>query len=578
MPSARNGPEATDPKRIKRQAIVVVHGQGEQRPMGTIRSFVETLWTFDRRLNLIDPAPDPQDPEARRKGYPSWIVPDDKGGLFDVQRVTCPGMVPDGRRTDFFELYYADILETTPMRTLWRWLQRLIWVDPRHVTAEMHMPWGWFWVFSFLAAALFGAGTYFSFRLPPDILHQIGSDPWIWPAASLSGIMFAILVVPRLMLLLPTRVASVLARWRDRYGFALAGVPAAIPVCGILLAVAMVLYSYWAFWFLSGLAAEIYLANQFLLPYFGDAASYLSARTETVESRQKLRERGLRLLRALHADPDYDRVVVVAHSLGTVLAYDLLHILWNEAGPTKENPPNAAAARALQHVDQFTDDNPGDKWSPDQVAEYQRRQWALFDLLRQQQADATDAGSTPGWKVSDLVTLGSPLTSAQFVLAEGLPDFERLKVDRLMPTAPPQAFGGDQLSTYILADGQAVAHHGAVFSTVRWTNIYDPFPAAFFYGDAIGGKVTGADRFGAGIADIAQKICRLERLVAVKSPDGKTTGMRHDPVWPWVTRIFTHNHYWTNTSGSWDHPSAHIATLRKAVGINRPRPPASNAP
>src|SRR5690606_18903534 len=54
-----------------------------------------------------------------------------------------------------------------------------------------------------------------------------------------------------------------------------------------------------------------YFAHTMLLPYFGDAASYLSAQTETVQSRQGVRNRGLALLKALHEDPEYDRVIVI---------------------------------------------------------------------------------------------------------------------------------------------------------------------------------------------------------------------------------------------------------------------------
>ena len=36
--------------RRQKQAVVVIHGIGEQRPMATIRSLVEALWTRDPDL------------------------------------------------------------------------------------------------------------------------------------------------------------------------------------------------------------------------------------------------------------------------------------------------------------------------------------------------------------------------------------------------------------------------------------------------------------------------------------------------------------------------------------------------
>src|SRR5690606_24546000 len=85
---------------IKRQAIVIVHGQGEQRPMGTIRDFVSALWQDNPQLDTPG--------ESYPRPRPIWIVPDDKSGLYELQRITTPEH--NGRRSDFFELYYADLL------------------------------------------------------------------------------------------------------------------------------------------------------------------------------------------------------------------------------------------------------------------------------------------------------------------------------------------------------------------------------------------------------------------------------------------------------------------------------------
>jgi hypothetical protein len=41
-----------------------------------------------------------------------------------------------------------------------------------------------------------------------------------------------------------------------------------------------------------------------------------------------VRERGLSLLRQLHTDDNYDRVIVIGHSLGPILAYDIVAYFW----------------------------------------------------------------------------------------------------------------------------------------------------------------------------------------------------------------------------------------------------------
>ncbi len=526
----KQAPRRGDPQPIRRQAVVVVHGQGEQRPMGTIRDFVEALWTRDAALKLQDPRLD-----NKHRGKRSWIVPDDKDGLFDIQRVTCPAL-EGGRRTDFFELYYADIFNGTPLFTLWRWLRRLLWINPAHVTDRMRWPWRVFWLLAICAALLTGAVVVSA--------REIVEFDWIGAFLTKEAQPGLYLLVAGLVLILVPRLTPLTNFLWGTSGW----IGGALGFLGL----AYVYFSIYAFWYLSGLALEVFLAVRFLLPYFGDAASYLSAHTETVESRQMVRSRGLRLLRSLHDDPAYDRVVIVGHSLGSVLAYDLLHILWGQVGPTNANPPPAFAQEALGEVDEFIRTHPKDKWSDFEVEAYQELQWKAFDALRRQGAkDHLGDQARNGWKISDFISLGSPLTSAQFIVADGPDDMERLREDRVMPTAPPRPYNSKFFSFYEEPSGAFSAHHGSVFSVVRWSNVFDPFhPLLIMLGDPIGGPVSGKELFGAGVLDIAQRISGA------------------DPR----ERVFTHNSYWKNTSHDWDAPAPHILLLRRLVDIARPTP------
>ncbi|UYN98238.1 MAG: hypothetical protein KIT02_09650 [Devosia sp.] len=505
---------------IRRQAVVIVHGQGEQRPMGTIRDFVHTLWQDNPQLDT----PGEDHPRPR----PIWIVPDDKSGLYELQRITTPEH--NGRRTDFFELYYADLLNATPLRNLWRWLRRLLWIDPAYVPQHMRWPWAVFWVLTVITI-ISAMGALLSL---PKLLQFDWYDQFLAPEArrghliSLTGL--ALVLLPKFI-----RQLAFIKR---------------IPTQALIFLIAVgVLDSFgW-----SGHAVNLmllgwlaYLADTMLLPYFGDAASYLSAQTETVQSRQGVRNRGLALLKALHQDPEYDRVIVIAHSLGSVLAYDLLHILWREVGPTKDNPPTHQAAEAFKAIDAFVAQAPTDQWSEADIARFQALQWQAFEAMRQQKA--TDDTKPAGWKVSDLITLGSPLSSAEFLITDGAADFARMKVERVLPTAPAQNYDETQGALYVDAKMGAVAHHAAVFSAVRWTNLFDRFDSPmFFLGDAISGPLAGADRFGPGIRDIDVEIHwgRLE----------------------W--RLFTHNFYWTDTAQPGSPPAPHITVFRDAVGLER---------
>lgn len=534
---------------IKRQAIVVVHGQGQQRPMGTIRDFVEVLWT-------ANPEVEPKPGESRE----TWIVPDDKSGLYELQRITTPEH--NGRRTDFYELYYADLLADTPIRNLWRWLQRLLWIDPQEVPARMHWPWTMFWILSLLAG---GLGLWVILDIPlllrsdwkaPFQPTEANPDPWnAWLG-------LAIIVISLLVLILPKFFRS---------AEPVQSIPGWLVVVAILVGVFFIYFQTWVLIGAVVLAYLIYLAVNFLLPLFGDAASYLSAQTDTVHSRQALRERGLKLLRALHDDAEYDRIVIIAHSLGTVLAYDLLQLLWHSVGPTKDNPPSGEAVAAFEALVAFgKTPNPG--WTNGGVAAYQELQWAAYTALRQQKPVPEQADGTPakpgGWKVSDFISLGSPLASAQFLVTEGKKDFERMKNERVLPTAPPQPRDSKQGFLSVEA-GKKVTHHASVFSTVRWTNIYDEFdPVVFIRGDVIGGPLASEEVLGPGINDVNVEIRRHGR------------------------RFFSHNAYWVDTivekpkdkpgpavttgTGEADRPAVRgysaapqIQHLRDAVGMSR---------
>ena len=59
-----------------KQAVVLIHGVGEQIPMDTLRGFVEAAWV--------------DDPSLRRPRVPStvWSKPDTMSGDLELRRIT----------------------------------------------------------------------------------------------------------------------------------------------------------------------------------------------------------------------------------------------------------------------------------------------------------------------------------------------------------------------------------------------------------------------------------------------------------------------------------------------------------
>jgi hypothetical protein len=97
-----DGP-STDERRLK-QAVVVVHGMGEQWPMSTLRGFVEGVWTRDPKV--VEAA-------GHSNGAKTWISPDERTGSHELRRIVTAYVFHSPKaekvkiRTDFYELYWA---------------------------------------------------------------------------------------------------------------------------------------------------------------------------------------------------------------------------------------------------------------------------------------------------------------------------------------------------------------------------------------------------------------------------------------------------------------------------------------
>jgi pimeloyl-ACP methyl ester carboxylesterase len=227
--------------------------------------------------------------------------------------------------------------------------------------------------------------------------------------------------------------------------------------------------------------------------------------SENIGERQVIRAECVKFIGQLNesTDPEYDRIVVIGHSLGSVIAYDALKFLWamqdshaslphsvieqgatattdgpllklygrNAADPV-DGPPRQAIADPANNPQSFSGHGSS-------------LQSELFKLLM------------PGtkWKISNLVTVGSPLTHAPILFSESLNAFWELQKQRELPTSPPrmdteEARGpNDVLCGW--KDGNFFRlHHAALFAVVEWTNFYlecDPIwgPLRPLFGDGV---------------------------------------------------------------------------------------------
>ena len=315
---------------------------------------------------------------------------------------------------------------------------------------------------------------------------------------------------------------------------------------GLSLAAVMPWPGAWLHFGLVILAGGVALGMQYVVaPYAGRVARYVRADPRNIAIRAAIRDRGLKLLRDLHDRGSYERIVFVAHSLGAVIAYDLVSLLWAERSETlviHEDEPAFAKLRALEAAAHLLERAPREDLER-RRSDYRDAQRAFRLALRSGGEDGTHRQRKPDeeWLISDLVTLGSPLVHAQFLVARdqadlaykikrwlfptNWPQFQRIESeqrdkinDRPQPPST-EVLGpeGGLFSYFRGPSGTWSMHHSAPFAAVRWTNVYDPH-RCIFKGDIISGPA--APVFGDGILDVDLREVR-----------GKSPGFTHTLYW-----------------------------------------------
>ena len=423
-------PATQKTKRLK-QAVVVIHGMGEQRPMETIRNFVRNVWMKD--TNLKEPH--------------FWSKPSSVSYSFEQRRLTTNDPAINGKddekvlRTDFYEYYWAFQTVGTTWEHFTGWISQFLFCLPnrygRH-KAKLLQVWALFWILLIVAAGLIGI--------------------WLW------------FVVPMFKTCL---------------------------IGGIVITV------------VEGVALH-YLnkARRVLTTYFGDVARYVEAEPCNIRIRQAVRSGGIELIERIQQTGDYERIVLVGHSLGTIVAYDILNHLWGrhnkftyqESGVEKSRGLSDEAIKLINRLKSKAEnigkkaknENADPKKKDKDVESSKKDETDLFDqtgyrnIQSELFKELRDNDTANNWLISDFITLGSPLTYADLVLFKDNQKFTLRKLDREYPTSPPVDENGQY---YYQAGGKSYLHHGAVFAPVKWTNIY--CPSTFIStGDIISGPVS----------------------------------------------------------------------------------------
>jgi hypothetical protein len=251
----------------------------------------------------------------------------------------------------------------------------------------------------------------------------------------------------------------------------------------------------------------VFFAN-WLAPVAGDAARYLSPTPGNVEARQTIREAGVDLLGKLHASGNYDRIVVVGHSLGSVIGYDVLNYAWGRLPAATLMNAHGKGSPALKAMADLEKAAGALLHAAAAERGAARAAYRAAQRIYQLELARPQADGKPVWLVSDYVSLGCPLSKADVLLGKDAEDLKARMRLREAPTCPPCLEKDDPKQkrfrfSYPIDEPVRIPHHAAVFAPVVWTNVY--FPSVLIaFGDAISGRV--APLLGRGVLDVRLRI------------------------------------------------------------------------
>jgi hypothetical protein len=228
-----------------------------------------------------------------------------------------------------------------------------------------------------------------------------------------------------------------------------------------------------------------------ILQSIGDVVKYTLPTPQNIDVRNSIRNKGIEMLNKLHEvkdsdkDPKYNEIIVVGHSLGSIVAYDMLTFLF----PKYHNINTYDEKISQEDVTKFAKDYYDKPIEEFDLNKYQEDQIKISKSYRQFKMP---------WRVSNFITMGSPLTHAVMVMANSKHEFYKRKMIREFPTCPPVPDINDDNKCFFnfTEDKYLRPHHAALFALTRWTNIY-------FSNDYIGGNLSS--EFGIGIRDIELK-------------------------------------------------------------------------
>ena len=138
----------------KRQAVILIHGIGEQRPMETLRAFITRL------LGTED----------------YFSKPDNFSDSFELRRFMTEASAP---RTDFFEFYWQHRIKDSKLQHVGTWLWTLLKRRPHTVPSHLFTLWLFVWILTVTVVVLLVWAVVLWLNAPPAMPGAAGRSAQI---------------------------------------------------------------------------------------------------------------------------------------------------------------------------------------------------------------------------------------------------------------------------------------------------------------------------------------------------------------------------------------------------------------
>lgn len=503
-------------KTKNRIAVVVIHGMGEQNPMGTMSGLVKSLLAYEEIKGINCP------------GQNYFSAPADICESYEVQKwiVKEGNEIGNHKRpmTDFYELYWAPLMNDNKFAHVFPWMLKIIRTKKKDTSVKKLIG-----ITALLILAVLLLPLLITLGLW-DLINTLGNN---FSNNGLQPKNIAIISIITYM-----TFAAVNGIGKDWMRYTLYTVLSLLFFYGVFVSFNFIfldkgdnLNRDWIGGISLSISALLFkFTGDFLKKFLADASRYFEPNPTNIDNRERIRQLGVDLIEKITISDKYERIVILSHSLGSAVGYDIMRLYW-----AKHNKYYKLDKKARKLLKEHRVTFEKELWSQEIDKNYQKTQNEILTFLNKNYPfDPKNIykGRLP-WLISDFITLGSPLSKIKLFYANNNTEKEWEKIhERTIITNPPE-LDYHSKAVYYETKGDYYFHHGALFNFTRWTNI-------FHTKDLIGGEIS--KEIGSGTLNV------LIDVEPIPKPNSENTSGLINTLFTRIKRRtpMMHSHYWAN--------------------------------